>query len=85
MEKRAYVVAGMLAALALVIFGASEMLETRADVIEHEFPACEGACLTQLAADLEVCNAGGPGRDRSACRRQASHDARVCLEACQGS
>ncbi len=85
MKERAFVVAGMLAALALVVFGASELQETRAEVIDHEFPACEGACLTQLVADLDVCNAGGPGRERSACRKQASRDARACLDACQGT
>ena len=82
MKKRALVVAGMLAALALVVFAAAELKETRADEIQHQLGGCQEACFAQYMSDLDTCSQIGSGRERSACRKAARADSRSCVEAC---
>ena len=80
--KRAVVVFGMFFAVALVIVGAADILQSRAEVIEFGFAdACQEACYMQYFLDLDACSILR-GHERSMCRRTAQAASRACVQGC---
>lgn len=85
MKKSVLVVAGMVAGVVLVIFGAAELTQTQAEPMEFWMPECQEACYVQYMMDLADCYQAESGRESSLCRREARAASRACLEGCLGS
>ena len=83
MKKRSLIVAGMLAAVALVIVGAAATLQTRAGGdISIELPyACLLECVEANNEALAIC-AQLHGRERAQCRRNARTALNDCYQSC---